>query len=131
VLFSDIRGYTTISERLGAARVFDVLNEYLACLTSVIFKHHGTINKFMGDAILALFNAPLPQSDHAFRAVRAAYEMQQALRNFKSSYAPDLAVNWGIGVNTGEAMVGTVGTADRMEFTVIGDAVNVEHLQPG
>lgn len=125
VLFADIRGYTSLSERMGAERIFNLLNEYLAVITRAIFKHEGTLNKFLGDAVLAIYNAPIPQPDHALRAVRTAVEMQQALASVNLTGVEPGDVACGIGVNTGSAMVGTIGTEERMEYTCIGDAVNV------
>lgn len=125
VLFADIRGFTSLSERMGAEGIFAVLNEYLGAITQAIFRHEGTLNKFLGDAVLAIYNAPTPQPDHALRAVRTAVEMQSALASVRLHGVAPGEVACGIGVNTGFAMVGTVGTEERMEYTCIGDAVNV------
>ncbi|GEM_PF-3746125 len=123
VLFMDIRGYTTISEKLPANEVFDLLNRLFAIVTNILTKHEGTINKFIGDAVMVMFNAPVLQSDHALRAVQAACEIQTALDSFDPGV--DVEISCGIGINTGMAMVGTVGSGKRMEYTCIGDTVNV------
>jgi len=95
------------------------LNAFLRVMVDCVFRHEGTVDKFIGDAILVLFNAPLDQSDHAVRAVRAALDMQRALAGDPSGLA------FGIGVHSGEAVVGTVGTPERMEYTAIGSTVNI------
>ncbi|MFO8100743.1 MAG: adenylate/guanylate cyclase domain-containing protein [Dehalococcoidia bacterium] len=123
VLFMDIRGYTTITEKLPPLEVFDLLNKLFAMVTDIFTRHEGTINKFIGDAVMVIFNAPLPQPDHPLKAVRAACEIQEALESFDPGVDADISC--GIGINTGMAMVGTVGSGKRMEYTCIGDTVNV------
>lgn len=127
VLFSDIRGFTSISEGLAPEEVVDLLGEYLTAMSEIIFKHGGVIDKFIGDAIMALYGVPLPYEDHAARAVRTAVEMQ--------ARTGDLAPRWvakcgvplkiGVGIHTGEAVVGSMGSAQRLEYTAIGDTVNL------
>lgn len=123
ILFIDIRGYTTISEKLPADEVFDLLNRIFAIGNDIFTKYNGTINKFIGDAIMVIFNAPLAQPDHALNAVKAACEMQEALESFLVESG--IEISCGIGINTGMAMVGTVGSGKRMEYTCIGDTVNI------
>lgn len=123
VLFADLRGFTALSEQSSPETVVDMLNRNLSLSTRAILKYEGTLDKFMGDAIMAFFNAPLPQEDHALRAVRAAIEMRAALEDSRggSGHQP----SYGIGIHTGQAIVGIVGTPELMNYTAIGDAVNV------
>ena len=123
VLFADIRGYTTLSEGLRPEEVVAMLNRYLAVATEAIMAHHGTLDKYIGDAVMALFNAPLAQPDHAANALQAALAMQRAVKQLAAEGGP--AVAYGIGVNTGPAVVGNIGTERLMNYTAIGDAVNV------
>ncbi len=123
VMFMDIRGFTGISEELGASGVFDLLNDLFSITVEIFSKHRGTVNKFIGDAVMVIFNAPLPQPDHALRAIQAGWETQEALSAFRTKQG--VGISCGIGINTGQAMVGTVGTGKRMEYTCIGDTVNV------
>jgi class 3 adenylate cyclase/DNA-binding NarL/FixJ family response regulator len=128
VLFSDIRGFSTIAERLGAREVAAVVGKHLSAMAEVVAAHGGTIDKFQGDAVMAVFGAPEPLSDHAERALRCAIAMQarQAELNAEGwgvDALPSLHV--GIGVNTGQVIAGTVGGGGRLEYTVVGDAVNV------
>jgi PAS domain S-box-containing protein len=124
VMFADIRGFTGLSERLEPEQVVDVLNGYLASATDVVFEHQGTVDKFIGDAIMALFGAPVAIQDHALQCVRAAMAMQ---RRFAETPAPAGAqrASFGIGINTGQGVVGTIGAPQLMSYTVIGDVVNV------
>ncbi|HEY7477994.1 MAG TPA: adenylate/guanylate cyclase domain-containing protein [Actinomycetota bacterium] len=128
VLFSDIRGFSTIAERLGARDVAAVVGTHLSAMAEVVMAHGGTIDKFQGDAVMAVFGAPDPVADHAERALRCAIEMQARQRVLNEQGwgvegLPTLGV--GIGVNTGQVIAGTVGGAGRLEYTVVGDAVNV------
>jgi adenylate cyclase len=128
VLFSDIRGFSTIAERLGAREIADVVGRHLQAMAEVIAAHGGTIDKFQGDAVMAIFGAPDPLPDHAERALRCAIEMQgrQAELNAQgwgTDAVPTMGV--GIGLNTGTVIAGAIGGGGRLEYTVIGDAVNV------
>jgi len=126
ILFADIRGFTTMSEKLEPSQVVGILNQYLDGMTKVVFKYSGTLDKFTGDGMMVFFNAPSLQDDHAQRAVRAAVEMQeQARQTSKARGDSEWAVEYGIGITTGEAVVGNIGSADRHDYTAIGDTVNL------
>jgi adenylate cyclase len=127
VLFSDIRGFTNFSEKLPPAELAEVLNAYLSTMTRIIQQQRGTIDKYIGDAVMAFWNAPLDLADHATRAVRTALEMQAALPQLNEEFAargwPEVKI--GIGVNTGRMSVGNMGSEFRMSYTVMGDSVNL------
>ena len=127
VLFSDIRGFSTIAERLGARDVAHVVGAHLSAMAEVVAAHGGTIDKFQGDAVMAVFGAPDPLEDHAERALRCAIGMQERQRELNAvGWGVDLpSLEVGIGVNTGQVIAGTVGGGGRLEYTVVGDAVNV------
>lgn len=126
VLFSDIRGYTTLSEKRAPKEIMELLNRYFSRQVEVVFRHEGTVNKFIGDAIMAIWGAPVGAPDHAQRAVRAALEMSRELDRFRAELPEDdRGFDIGIGVHTGEAVVGFLGSKDRLEYTAIGDAVNL------
>jgi adenylate cyclase len=131
VLFSDIRNFTTISEKLDAHEVVEFLNQYFERVCKIILAQGGTIDKFIGDAVMVQFGAPMPYPDHAARALRTALAMRDAAGEFMSWMSERFAdrnlppFNIGIGIHTGEAIVGNVGSSWRMEYTVIGDTVNL------
>jgi adenylate cyclase len=127
VFFSDIRGFTPMAEALTAEEVVHILNEYFTAMTAIIFKYEGTLDKFMGDAIMAIFGAPIDMPDHAERAVLAALEMGVKLRELQAKWRVEgkQEVNIGIGINTGEVVVGNIGSLERMEYTAIGSNVNL------
>jgi class 3 adenylate cyclase len=126
ILFADIRGFSTFSEFQSPEDLINVLNKYLSIAAESILVYEGTLDKFMGDGVMAIFNAPLSQDDHPLLAVRAAAAMQQALCKFHKSannHAPHL--EFGVGIHVGEAVVGNVGTDSRMDYTAVGDSVNL------
>jgi PAS domain S-box-containing protein len=125
ILFADIRGFTTFGERLMPEELVDTLNEYLSMAGSSILMYEGTLDKFVGDAVMGIFNAPLEQPDHVLRAVRAAATMQRAIAEYHKSIGEERGLAFGVGIHAGEAVVGNVGMSDRMDYTVIGDTVNV------
>lgn len=126
VLFSDIRGFTSMSETENPQVIVDMLNEYFELMVDVIFKHEGTLDKFVGDEIMALFGAPVSHGDDAVRAVRTAIEMLEVLRELNAARlragAPEIRI--GIGINTGHVIAGYIGSSKALEYTVIGDTVN-------
>jgi adenylate cyclase len=127
VLFSDIRHFTSISERMEPRVLLDFLNEYLSGMVESVMHHHGVVDKFIGDAIMAVFGAPVPEPDDALRAVKAALAMQARLRKinevFKARGLPEIRT--GIGLHFGQVVAGNIGHVERMEYTVIGDTVNL------
>src|SRR6266481_6255001 len=127
MLMSDLRGFSELSERLGAPAMIGLLNEYLAKMTPVIIRHGGTINEFIGDAIFVLFGAPFSGADDAERAVRCAHAMQQALRAFNADSRqrglPELSM--GMGLHVGSVVAGNIGSTERVKYGVVGPAVNL------
>jgi adenylate cyclase len=124
VLFADIRGFTSLSERLPPEEVVEVLNGFFTEMVDLVFEHQGTLDKFLGDALMVEFGVPVEVPQAAVRAVECALAMQRRLQEMR---AHDLTPIQGlrIGINTGEAIVGNIGSDKRMDFTVIGDVVNV------
>ena len=127
VLFSDIRGFTTMSEKGTPEDVVGQLNEYFTRMVAVVFEHRGTVDKFVGDMVMALYGAPLDDDDHADHAVQTALAMIGTLRamnvEWQSQGKPTLDI--GIGINTGDMVAGNIGSDTIMSYTVIGDAVNL------
>ncbi|HEX2437096.1 MAG TPA: CHASE2 domain-containing protein [Methylomirabilota bacterium] len=127
VLFADIRGFTALSEKLAPEEVAEMLREYLTETTDVIFKHGGTVDKYIGDCVMALYNAPLQDPDHVLHAMQTALELQERTLKVSARWEQRLgtAIRSGIGINTGEAVVGTMGSRQRLEYTAIGDTINL------
>jgi adenylate cyclase len=126
ILFSDIRGFTKLISSMPADEVGDMLNNYFSVLVDAVFRHDGTVDKFIGDAILAVFGSPEPDPDHHAKAVRAAMDMQSSISALNRARASrgQITCEMGIGVHCGQVLHGFIGTPDRMEFTVVGDPVN-------
>jgi adenylate cyclase len=127
VLFSDVRGFTSISEKIPVDELVRTLNEFLSAMVEVIFRNGGTLDKFVGDCVMAFWGAPVRQEDHAERAARTALEMIAELealnRRWREQGRQELKI--GVGINTGEMILGNIGSDRRMDFTVIGDNVNL------
>lgn len=123
-LFADIRGFTSFSEHQSPEQLVSILNRYLAAAADAILDQDGMIDKFMGDAVMGLFNAPLPQEDHALRAVRAAIGIRDAIRVLHEQLEPEFHLSFGVGIHYGDAVLGLVGTENKIEYTAIGDSVN-------
>ena len=124
VLFADIKSFTAMSETMAPEAVVEVLNTYFTEMVDLVFKHQGTLDKYVGDALMAVFGVPVPLPHAATRAVECALAMQRRLTRMRAEgRTPVQGVR--IGINTGEAIVGNIGSDKRMDFTVIGDAVNV------
>ncbi len=124
-LFADLRGYTRVAERLTPKELVDVLNGYLAVAVQAVLAFEGTISRYAGDLIMAIFNAPLPQPDHPQRAVRAALKLRQEMADYHQTLPEQLRTDFGIGIVTGKAVVGNVGARDWLNYTAIGDTVNL------
>ena len=128
VLFSDIRGFSTIAERMSAREIAEVVGRHLTAMAEIVVEFGGTIDKFQGDAVMAIFGAPDPLPDHAERALRCAVAMQRRQSELNADGWGSAAIDGlfiGVGVNTGQVIAGAVGGGGRLEYTVIGDAVNV------
>jgi adenylate cyclase len=127
MFFSDVRGFTSMSEKMEPQEVQQLLSEYFTEMTGILFKHGGTLDKFMGDAIMAFFGNPQPQPDHAKRTVLMALEMQEAIARLNQKLTAEgrRTIGVGMGINTGDVTVGNLGSKDFLDYTVIGDAVNL------
>jgi class 3 adenylate cyclase len=127
VLFADVVAFTPLAETKPAEEVVALLNELFSVLTEVVFRHGGTVDKFIGDCIMAVFGAPVAGEDHAARALAAAEDMMRFLETANESFREryGATIELGIGINTGDVLVGNIGSDKRMEYTVIGDVVNV------
>lgn len=127
LLFVDIRGFTSLSEKMEPEEVIDILNEYLDLCTKAVFEYEGTLDKFIGDGVMSIFGAPIAQEDHAERAVRAALETRDKAEELaeKVQEKHGKTVFFGIGINSGPAIIGNIGSQDRLEYTAIGDTVNL------
>ncbi|MFO0623827.1 MAG: adenylate/guanylate cyclase domain-containing protein [Polyangia bacterium] len=126
MLFSDIRGFTAMTERHKATEIVAMLNEYFEVMIEILFKYNGTLDKYVGDEIMALFGAPVPVEEATWCAVQCAIEMQTALQHFNSKRTPKgfEPIDIGIGINIGSVVCGMIGSSHTMQYTVIGDAVN-------
>lgn len=126
VMFTDIRGFTSMSEELSPEEVVAFLNSYFSRMVGIVFAHEGMLDKYIGDGLMAVFGAPIPQEDHALRAVKAALQMREELARLndelRSQGRSPLSI--GIGLHTGECIIGNIGSADRLDYTAIGDTVN-------
>lgn len=136
VLFADIRGFTAFSERTDPERLVEILNRYLTLAADAVLSEEGTLDKFMGDAVMAIFNAPLEQRDHTLRAVRAALAIRESIRKLHEQLDPAYRLSFGIGITTGASVVGNIGSSEIRNYTAIGDSVNLafrfqSHAGPG
>jgi adenylate cyclase len=133
VLFSDIRGYTTLTENLEADKVVEMLNAYFETMVEAVFNFEGTLDKFIGDALMAVFGAPLPLKNHAWAAIQSALDMRRRLQQFNQdrleTHQPEIRI--GIGISSGEVVSGNIGSQRKMEYTVIGDGVNLSSRLEG
>ncbi|MDY0019015.1 MAG: adenylate/guanylate cyclase domain-containing protein [Anaerolineae bacterium] len=125
ILFADARSFTAFSQRLDPEAVVELLNRHLTLMADAILDEEGTLDKFMGDGVMALFNAPLSQPDHALRAVRAALRMQAAIAALRDQLPAEQFLSFGVGITTGPAVVGNVGSPSLQNYTAIGDSVNL------
>ena len=127
VLFADIRGFTSMSEKLEPDEISVILNEYFTALEPIISSYNGVINKFIGDAIMAIFGEPIQDKDHAVNAVKCADAMLKKVQELQQKWLEEgkPKIEIGVGINTGEAFVGNIGSEKRLEYTVIGDMVNL------
>jgi adenylate cyclase len=123
-MFVDVRGFTALSERLSPNDIFKLLNVYFAEIITIIFSFDGTIDKFIGDSIMVIFGAPMDQTDHALRAAQCAIEIQAKVKEINAQKNLHEAIGMGIGINTGYAIAGCLGSPERSDYTVIGDTVN-------
>jgi PAS domain S-box-containing protein len=135
-LFADVRGFTSFSETTAPEELVAVLNRYLGAAADAVLSEEGTLDKFIGDAVMAIFNAPIAQPDHTLRAVRAALGIRDAIESLRTELPAKYHLSFGVGIHHGEAVLGLVGTEKRLDYTAIGDSVNTakrlqENAQPG
>ena len=124
ILFADIRGFTSFSEKQSPEKLVSVLNRYLAAAAEAVLAEEGTVDKFLGDAVMAWYNAPIPQIDHTLRAVRTALAIRSAIEELYLDLPPEAQLGFGVGIHYGEAVLGLIGTEKKLEYTAIGDSVN-------
>jgi adenylate cyclase len=124
ILFADIRGFTAYSEQHSPEELVAVLNRYLAAAADAVLTNEGTVDKFLGDAVMAWYNAPLPQHDHTLRAVKSALAIRDAVAALHAEMPEDAHLDFGVGIHYGEAVLGWIGTEKRLEYTAISDSVN-------
>ncbi|MBU0533337.1 MAG: adenylate/guanylate cyclase domain-containing protein [Candidatus Omnitrophica bacterium] len=127
ILYSDVKGFTTISEKLSPEELVEFMNNYLTPMSDIVFKYEGTLDKYIGDAVLAFYGAPLPQEDHPLRVVLSALDMISALKELRKKLKEENkpSIDVGIGINTGEVSVGNMGSKMRLDYTIMGDNVNL------
>jgi adenylate cyclase len=125
VLFSDLENFTQVAERSTPEDVLKILNTYHTLVVNIIQQHGGTIDKFIGDGVMALYNTPLPQENHVLSAVETALQVRNTLRDFHQEFDTEFQMQINMGIHTGTAVVGNVGSADIMDFTAVGDTVNI------
>lgn len=135
-LFADIRGFTTFSEKLPPEELVSILNQYLKLCADAVLAQEGTIDKFLGDAVMAWFNAPILQPDHTMRAVKSALLIRSGIRQLHKQLPPEAHLSFGVGIHYGDAVLGLVGTERRLDYTAIGDSINTakriqENTGPG
>ena len=139
ILASDIRSFTKMSEKLPPQEMVSMLNDYFSVMTEIVNMNHGCVDKFIGDALMVLFGAPIAKTEDCFNSIRCAIEMQDAIKIFEEKWretkGPDWQFKIGIGINVGDVVIGNIGSSSRMEYTAIGDNVNVafrlESIAPG
>lgn len=124
VLFADVRGFTSYSEKHSPEELVAVLNQYLAAAADAVLAHEGTVDKFLGDAVMAWYNAPILQPDHTLRAVKSALAIREAIAKLHQELPKEAHLDFGVGIHYGEAVLGWIGTEKRLEFTSLGDSVN-------
>ncbi|MEW6555848.1 MAG: adenylate/guanylate cyclase domain-containing protein [Elusimicrobiota bacterium] len=127
IMFIDIRGYTSLAEKIQPEKLVKTLNEYLEAITNIIIKFGGTVDKFIGDGILCFFGNPTEYADHPLRAIKSALVIQNTIKSLNKQWikTEQPLIHLGIGINTGEVIIGNIGGNDRMDYTVIGDNVNI------
>lgn len=125
MLFADIRDFTSFSERQSPEELVAVLNRYLAAAAEAVLENEGTVDKFLGDAIMAWFNAPIPQPDHTLRAVRTALAIRESIFRLHEELPTKAHLSFGVGIHYGAAVLGLIGTEKRIEYTAIGNSVNM------
>ena len=125
VLYTDVRGFTAMSENLPAEEVVRLLNEHFNVLTKIAFKHGWTVDKFIGDAVMVIFGAPVAQKDHALRSVRCGIEMQKGMTELNKKLKKEgREIHVGVSINTGDAVIGNIGSEQFVDYTAVGDTVN-------